>query len=110
MGAFIICRIQDFEADFLWKVSLKILNSGIILKTFTDVHANNKSADQPAHLLGLISTFVIHSQSSRLWLTCRVQIYQKPNSQENILRFVTYNFPILAIPLAEQVGSSLTMS
>ena len=29
-----ICLIQDFEADFLWKVSLKILNSGIILKTF----------------------------------------------------------------------------
>ena len=29
--------IQHFEADFLWKVSLKILNSGIILKTFTDV-------------------------------------------------------------------------
>ena len=27
--------IQDFEADFLWKVSLKILNSGIILKIFT---------------------------------------------------------------------------
>ena len=26
--------IQDFEADFLWKVSLKILNLGIILKTF----------------------------------------------------------------------------
>ena len=24
-----------FEADFLWKVSLKTLNSGIILKTFT---------------------------------------------------------------------------
>ena len=26
---------QHFKADFLWKVSLKILNSGIILKTFT---------------------------------------------------------------------------
>ena len=26
---------SDFEADFLWKVSLKILNSGLILKTFT---------------------------------------------------------------------------
>ena len=32
-----ICLIQHFEADFLWKVSLKILNSGIILKTF--IHA-----------------------------------------------------------------------
>ena len=30
-----VSLIQDFEADFLWKVNLKILNSGIILKTFT---------------------------------------------------------------------------
>ena len=30
-----ISLIQDFEADFLWKVSLKILNWGIILKSFT---------------------------------------------------------------------------
>ena len=30
-------QIQHFEADFLWKVSLKILNSGIIPKTFTHV-------------------------------------------------------------------------
>ena len=33
--AIIILPIQHFEADFLWKVSLKILNSGITLKTFT---------------------------------------------------------------------------
>ena len=32
-----ICLVQHFEADFLWKVSLKILNSVIILKTFTHV-------------------------------------------------------------------------
>ena len=31
----IVSLIQHFEADFLWKVSLKILNSGLILKTFT---------------------------------------------------------------------------
>ena len=31
----IIDKIQDFEADFLWKVSLIILNSGIILKALT---------------------------------------------------------------------------
>ena len=30
-----ISLIQHFEADFQWKVSLKILNSGTILKTFT---------------------------------------------------------------------------
>ena len=33
-----ISLIQHFEADFLWKVSLKVLNSGIILKTFTHVY------------------------------------------------------------------------
>ena len=33
--AIIISLIQHFEADFLWKVSLKILNSGLILKTST---------------------------------------------------------------------------
>ena len=33
--AIIISLIQHFEADFLWKVSLKILNSGLILKIFT---------------------------------------------------------------------------
>ena len=32
------CLIQHFEADFLWKVSLKILISGIILKTFTHAY------------------------------------------------------------------------
>ena len=35
--------IQDFEADFLLKVSLKTLNSGIILKTFTHAYTKNKS-------------------------------------------------------------------
>ena len=33
--AIIIYLIQHYEADFQQKVSLKILNSGIILKTFT---------------------------------------------------------------------------
>ena len=31
----IVMPNSAFEADFLWKVSLKILNSGLILKTFT---------------------------------------------------------------------------
>ena len=35
-----ILLIQHFEADFLWKVSLKILISGIILKTFTHVYTH----------------------------------------------------------------------
>ena len=33
-----ICLIQHFEADFLWKARFKILNSGIILKTFTHAY------------------------------------------------------------------------
>ena len=33
-----VLPIQHFEAEFLWKVSLKILNSGIILKTFTNAY------------------------------------------------------------------------
>ena len=40
--AIIICLIQYFEADFQWKVSLKILNSGITLKTFTQAINNLK--------------------------------------------------------------------
>ena len=36
-----ISLIQHFEADFLWKVSLKIMNSGIILKTFTHAFVVN---------------------------------------------------------------------
>ena len=35
-----ISLIQHFEADFLWKVSLKILNAGLILKIFThEIHS-----------------------------------------------------------------------
>ena len=33
----IVFLFQYFEAGFLWKVNLKILNSGLILKTFTQV-------------------------------------------------------------------------
>ena len=43
-----ICLIQYYEADLQWKVSLKILNSGIILKTFT--HAiNNLKHEKENH-------------------------------------------------------------
>ena len=37
-----ISLIQHFEADFLWKVSLKILNSGIIQKAFTHVYSKEQ--------------------------------------------------------------------
>ena len=39
-----ISLIQHFEADFLWKVSLKILNSGIIPKNFTHVEITRVSS------------------------------------------------------------------
>ena len=42
--------IQHFEADFLWKVSLKILNSGIILIAFTHMNTDEGS-DQNSALL-----------------------------------------------------------
>ena len=48
-----VCLIQHFEADFLWKVSLKILNSGLILTTFTHVLAlgtHNKKFNEPLSL------------------------------------------------------------
>ena len=35
--AIIIWLIQYFEADFLWKVSLKIRNSGIFLNNLTHI-------------------------------------------------------------------------
>ena len=39
---YISSLIQNFEDDFLWKVILKDLNSGIILKTFTHVRIKYK--------------------------------------------------------------------
>ena len=40
-----VSLIQHFEADFLWKVSLKILNLEIILKTFSHVKIYAASED-----------------------------------------------------------------
>ena len=42
--AIIIYLTEHFEHDFLWKVSLKILNSGSILKTFTHAFSIKNSA------------------------------------------------------------------
>ena len=73
-----VSLIQHFEADFLWKVSLKILNSGIILKPFTYAEItqdnkslllysyfveselkNNKGANQITWKCRLVSAFVV---------------------------------------------------
>ena len=45
--------IQHFEADFLWKVSLKILHSGIILKTFTHALTSSEGSDEHPHTCSL---------------------------------------------------------
>ena len=59
----LICIIQHFDADFLWKVSLKILNSGIILKTFTHVFSpldwGGQSNRQNSKLIDFFSSFSI---------------------------------------------------
>ena len=78
--AIIICLIQHFEADFLWKVSLKILDSGIVLKTFTHaIHAVffaaaagvmwiGQSRPEKAKLFTKINSR-LHSKSKRVnWL------------------------------------------
>ena len=44
-----ISLIQHFEADFLWKVSLKIQNSGIIRKTLT--HALKHGRETCVHVI-----------------------------------------------------------
>ena len=49
MISLMISQIQHFEADFLWKVSLKILNSGITLKTFPhegNIHTASPKASE----------------------------------------------------------------
>ena len=41
---------KHFEADFLWKVSLEILNSVIILKTFTHAYGIRTKISKFAHI------------------------------------------------------------
>ena len=72
-----ICLIEDFEADFLWKVGLKILNSGIILKTFTHVTSfsdwipNNQSKIKKIfiNLSSLLTTPIFFSRLILLLVT-----------------------------------------
>ena len=51
-----ISIIQHFEADFLWKVSLKILNSGLILILLLYILVNNLSVTSGGVFLGWTST------------------------------------------------------
>ena len=59
----IICLIQYFEADFLWEVSLKILNSGIVLKAFT-------------HVCILISWLLLRSQLIWIYTDLKTKNFQ----------------------------------
>ena len=52
-------QIQHFEADFPQKVSLKILNSGIILKSFTHEVMNMYSQTKWKTVSNLISCFFV---------------------------------------------------
>ena len=56
-----ISLIQHFEADFLWKVSLKILNSGTILKTFT--HAYFKNIGKLQYIIEPCGRIAIYGQN-----------------------------------------------
>ena len=53
--AIIISLILHFEADFLWKVSLKILNSGLILKSLTPAKKSISGVERskPLEALGM---------------------------------------------------------
>ena len=48
-----IYLIQHFEADFPQKVSLKILNSGIILKTLAHLSAKKENSAAERLMVGL---------------------------------------------------------
>ena len=68
----IISLIQHFEAGFLWKVSLKILNSGLILKTFTHAQC---SASCEAWTKDLpISTRVLYHYAPLHRAKCNTQV------------------------------------
>ena len=56
-----ISLMQHFEDDFLWKVILKILNSGIILKTFT--HEYVPRSHVMAHKLSYPTEITIRIES-----------------------------------------------
>ena len=79
-----ISRIQHFEADFLWKVSLKILNSGIILKTFTHVSINISCADpynEPLYIYNnsQICSQIVCLQNGFLFLLYHYKYTKKSN-------------------------------
>ena len=54
----IISLIQHFEADFLLKVSLIILNSGLIMKAFTHVFIRHIFAHKPI-MIAACSQFLL---------------------------------------------------
>ena len=51
--SYIICLIQYFEADFPWKVSLKVLNSGVFPENFHPLSSHFINM----HVVGLLSVF-----------------------------------------------------
>ena len=60
----IIHLIQHFEANFLWKVGFKILNSGLILKTFT--HVFQKAFEKSYSIL----TYMLYPEMIKIIWRC----------------------------------------
>ena len=85
-----ISLIQHFEADFPQKVSLKILNSGIILKTFT--HGDLYECQ-------LIPIFRPHKVTMHAFLKDDFMHFQKlPNCHELVHFLFTKYLPIFNSP------------
>ena len=74
-----ISLIQYFEADFLWKVGLKILNSEIVLKTFTD---ESNQEQRLYFFLNTQHTWALICRGS--WVTNDLMLFFEPSNLECI--------------------------
>ena len=61
-------------ADLQEKKSSLVLNWAVSWENLYLPYANNKGADQPAHLRGLISAFVIHCLDSKVHILAKSKI------------------------------------
>ena len=77
-----ISLIQDFEADFLWKVSLKILNSGIILK-ISPMHMSQLTKTiRASHEILVYTSFLANSDFCHLLITVANNLDQNQDRQK----------------------------
>ena len=85
----IISLIQHFKADFLLKVSLKILNSGLILKTF-----NNGAIS--CVMFGIVMKLHRRLQARKVTLNSEVQ-YRSLELLNIALGLCSYLVPLLTL-------------